>query len=86
LNLRRSVFDFGDVKLVRRLPVCKPFSSRFGHHQPMNRDQESLFINTFLPQLVLRPRAFFSRKYAGEKYFLEKVNIVNIILQLNLGY
>jgi hypothetical protein len=48
LNLGSRAFDFGDVKLGSGIPVCKPFSSRFGHDQPASRGQESLFINTFL--------------------------------------
>jgi hypothetical protein len=71
LNLRNSVFDFGDVKLVGRVSLCKPFSSPFGDHQPMNPRLEALFINTFLLQLVLRPRVFFKKNKRG-KDFLRK--------------
>ena len=71
LNLRSGVFDFGDVKLAGRVPVCKPFSSRFGYHQSMNLSQESLLINTFLRQTVLRSRAFL-KKYGGKNVFLGK--------------
>ena len=34
LNLRSSVFDFGEVKLARRASVCKPLFSGLGIINP----------------------------------------------------
>ena len=86
LNLASSVFDFGDVKLVGRVSVCKPFSSPFGDHQPMHPPLRSIVYQHFFASTCITAKSLFLKKTREEKNFLEKVNIANIILQLNLGY
>jgi len=75
-----------DVKVSTPGVLCKPSCGWFQYHQMSFCDREALFINRFTSKKSMMANTCSGTVLNGKDFFSKNLTLVNINLQLNLGY